>query len=565
MLLASKHWKDLIRFILLLLVAGCSPVSFAANPGYVSESGQFLTPVSLVSAPVQQSATPCTGGFVSQTLDHITTPSTPEIHQFESNGTGVAINDLNRDGLLDIVLANLKGPSSIFWNQGGFVFEKQALQDMGARAVNIVDVDGDGWQDIIFTHITVGPSYWHNTASLDAAGKAIFKHSYLPHVTHFAHSMAWADLNGDNTLDLVTGSYDAELNQIPGGAFLFTDGAGVYLYTQEAGDFRSARLAKNSQALAIALLDINQDGQTDILVGNDFDTPDQAWVNSQSGWQNAVPFARTSQHTMSYDWGDIDNNGSYEFFATDMNPYQVDLDQLAQWVPMMREMPHRLSNTDVQRPQNVLQVLGGDRRYQDEAGTRGVLASGWSWSGKFGDLNNDGFLDLYVVNGMIDVELFSYLPGGELVEANQAFVNLKNGSFAPAPAWELDDQASGRGMGLADLNNDGRLDVVVNNLRSPALIFQNQICEGASLQVELNWPDSNNTAAIGAQLRLYTSAGVLQRDVRSGSGYLSGDPARIHFGFPTDAALSRLEILWPDGQVTQVDNLAANNLVKIQR
>lgn len=552
-------------FLVLAIVMGCAPIAPILAQHFTPPNGVLLTPASIITTGLQSSTRSCTGGFVSHTLDHITTPSTTKVHQFESNGTGVAINDLNNDGWLDLVFANFKGPSSIFWNRGDFEFEKQELQESNARAVNIVDVDGDGWQDIIFTHINVGPSYWHNTAFLDASGRSSFEHSYLPGVTNLSHSMAWGDLNHDNTLDLVTGSYDAELNQQPGGAFLFSGGAGVYYYQQVSDKFTTKRLAKESQALAIALFDVNMDGQTDILVGNDFDFPDQAWVSTASGWQSASPFARTSQHTMSYDWGDIDNNGNYEFFATDMNPYQVDINGLAQWIPMMRKMPHRLSNTDVQRPQNVLQILSGNGKFQDEAGTRGVIASGWSWSGKFGDLNNDGYLDLYTVNGMIDTELFNYLPSGELVEANQAFVNQKDGTFAPAPEWKLDSQASGRGMSIADLNNDGRLDIVVNNLHSPAILFENQVCEGASFQVDLNWPDSKNTRALGAQLLLHTSAGTMIRDVRSGSGYLSGDAARIHFGFPEDADLSMLEIRWPDGQVTRIDKLTANSLITIER
>lgn len=561
----SRQRSNLLCLLVLAITLGCSSTSSVSHSNFIPRIGTPLAPASVTTLPVQTSPLDCTNGFISHTLDHITTPSSTEVHQFESNGAGVAINDLNNDGWLDIVLANLKGPSSIFWNRGNFQFDKQELLEQYTRAVNIVDVDGDGWQDITFTHIYTGPSYWHNTASLNASGWSSFEHSSLRGVTELAHSLAWGDLNHDNTLDLITGSYDAELEQQPGGAFLFSDGAGVYYYPQESDKFTAIRLSKESQALAIALFDVNLDGKTDILVGNDFDAPDQIWVSTESGWQNASPFARTSQHTMSYDWGDIDNNGNFEFFAPDMNPYQVDIDELAQWIPMMREMPHHLSNTDVQRVQNVLQVLDSNGHFQDQAAMRGVIASGFSWSGKFGDLNNDGYLDLYIVNGMIDMEIFDYLPGAELVEANQAFVNLQGGNFAPAPDWKLDSLASGRGMSIADLNNDGQLDIVVNNLGSPSVLFENQICEGASLHVDLHWPNSKNTRAIGAQLLLHTNSGTLTRDIRSGSGYLSGDAARIHFGFAKNTTLDWLEIRWPDGQVTRIDKLTANSFITIER
>jgi hypothetical protein len=215
--------------------------------------------------------------------------------------------------------------------------------------------------------------------------------------------------------------------------------------------------------------------------------------------------------------------------------------------------------------ENVLQVRDNQGRFTNEAIPRGLVATGWSWSAKFGDLDSDGFLDFYVVNGMIAYELFHYLPGDELIEQNQALRNLGDGTFAPAAEWNLGSTASGRGMSMADLDNDGDLDIVVNNLRSPAQLFENQLCGGSSLEIELSWPGSGNTRGLGAQLVLLTSAGSYTRDVRAGSGYLSGDPARVHFGFPAEAVLQRLDIRWPDGSVSQVDNLAPQTLLTIQR
>jgi hypothetical protein len=194
-----------------------------------------------------------------------------------------------------------------------------------------------------------------------------------------------------------------------------------------------------------------------------------------------------------------------------------------------------------------------------------VDATGWSWSGKFGDLDNDGFLDLYVVNGMIAANLFGHLPGGELVEANQAFRNQGDGSFRPAPEWDLASTASGRGMVMADLDNDGDLDIVVNNLRSPAQLFENRLCTGAALEVDLAWPSAANTQAIGAQLELYTDRGVLRRDVRVASGYLSGDPARVHLGFPNGTGLRALVIRYPDGAMARIDAPTPQTLLKVTR
>ena len=214
---------------------------------------------------------------------------------------------------------------------------------------------------------------------------------------------------------------------------------------------------------------------------------------------------------------------------------------------------------------NVLQVRTDNGKWRNQAARRSVEATGWSWAGKFGDLDQDGFLDLYVVNGMIAFNLFGHLPNGELVEENLAFHNVGDGTFAPAPTWDLGSKASGRGMMMADLDNDGDLDIVVNNMRTQAQLFENRLCGGSSLQVDLQWENEPNSHAIGAQLTLHTSQGSYQRDVRAASGYLSGDPARVHFGFPSDADLLDLKIVWPDGTVSQIEQPTANTRLTVTR
>ena len=209
----------------------------------------------------------------------------------------------------------------------------------------------------------------------------------------------------------------------------------------------------------------------------------------------------------------------------------------------------------------------GAEPFVDTAETVGVDATGWSWSAQFGDLDNDGYLDLYVVNGMIAAEIFSHLPGDELVEENQALRNTGDGRFVPAPEWGLNATQSGRGMSFGDLDNDGDLDVVVNNLAAPSLLFENRLCGGAALEVELRREGVANSRAVGAVLRLHTATGTLLREMRASSGYLSSDPARVHFGLGAAVAgdLDHLEVVWPDGAVSRVAVPEPGVLLRVTR
>ncbi len=552
--------------ILLLFVIGLTLVWYYTNAPAASPLGvQPARP----SAPVAVTATPlvansaCSGHFVAHKLPFATGVRLREITTYISNGAGLAVNDLDGDRDLDLVFASVDGQGTILWNQGGFVFESELLDDRFARAAATVDVDGDGALDIVFTHRGLeGISYWRNQGG---GATPAFVRETLPGVDHYAYAMAWGDVNDDGRLDLVTGSYAAELKQHGVAEPAQDERAGVVLYLRDGDGFVPHVLDRNAETLSLALVDVTGDGQPEIWTANDFALDDKVWQRTDDGWQPVSLFDQTSYSTMSTEWGDIANAGNLALFSTDMNPYDISPHTLAAWLPTISKLTPHSRADDVQFMSNALLVSDRRGRWRNQATARGVDATGWSWAARFGDLDQDGHLDLYIVNGMIAADLFGHLDNQELVETNQAFRNRGAGSFDPAPQWQLGSTASGRGMVMADMDGDGDLDIVVNNLRGSAELFENQLCEGNGLLVDLQWPQAENTHAVGAQAFLYTDKGIFQRDVRASGGYLSGDAARLHFGVPDDARLERLVVVWPDGKESTVEKPEISTLLTVMR
>ena len=503
----------------------------------------------------------CSGAFVPHELAHVTLGRGVITAMSDGTGSGVLVEDMDDDGLIDIVLPNLAGETSILWNEGGLVFDRQPLISGRFRQALAADVDADGDRDLVLT-TGIGPPVV--LSAVDGAPRHYQRRELR--TAAIAYSAAVGDLAGDGTLRLATGSYNAELTQNRDPRVLTGNGVGAAVHRLEAGQGSaspvvSELLTDQAQALVTLVVDLDDDGRQDVMVGNDLGTPDMVWLGAGGGrLVEAVPFDTTTLSTMSIDVVDFDNDGDSDVIATDMAPMAGE-----DPTPWERVMPdvEAARVDDVQDPFNKLQVRDGDG-YDDRAVDLGFAATGWSWSGVAGDLDNDGLLDLYVVNGMQAVAVFPDLPDGALVEANQAFRNTGD-DLVPAPQWGLGDTAGGRGMAQADLDADGDLDVVVNNLGSPAKLFENDLCGGAALVVDPVWLGVQNRDALGVTIEVTAGDRVLRRQLASARGYLSSPPTEAHFGLGDHDRPVDVTITWPDGATTDLAEVEVGRRLTVER
>ncbi|HTW47806.1 MAG TPA: CRTAC1 family protein [Acidobacteriaceae bacterium] len=510
-----------------------------------------------------------------------------------SMGASVSIVDFDRDGWPDIYVTNSRigSRNHLYRNNHDGTFSDVAEQ-MGVADVNQPgtgvsmgavwgDYDNDGYEDLFL--IKWGkPELFHNDHGKGFTN--VTATAGLPKWMN-ANTATWLDYDDDGKLDLFVGGYYPEnvdlwhlqnTRMMPNSFEYANNGGRKYLFHNLGnGHFEdvSAKAGINSRrwALACAAADLQGTGYPDLFVANDYGVS-ELYLNDhghfhEAGEQTGVGFAPKSG--MNAAFGDIFNQGKYAIYVSNISEEGVLIQGNNLWVP-------------------------GDGRtlhYENLARDLGVELGGWSFGAQFGDLNNDGMLDLYLENGYISLSRtrsywydFSKVAGGNSsiisdaahwpafdgrslsgYQQKKVWINDGAGKFIDvAQAVGVTDRYDGRAVALADLWNTGALDAVVANQGGPLLIYKNVVVPGNDwIEFDLEGTKSNRSA-IGAQVTLYWNGEEQVQSVMGGSGFASENDRRLHFGLGRNPRIEKVVIHWPSGTVQTLENLAPNQLVHVK-
>ncbi|KEO74361.1 alpha integrin [Anditalea andensis] len=530
------------------------------------------------------------------------------------NGGGVAVGDFNNDGLPDLFFTGNQVSNKLYLNEGNLQF-KDISSMAGVEAVGkwctgiaVVDINGDGLLDIYVTATMKKDSLGRANMlfvnqGLDEQGNPIFTEQAAQYgIADMGYSMSatFFDYNNDGLLDLYVLN-NVQSNTVPG-TFRekITDGSSVnqdQLYRNNGnGTFtnvgKEAGITIEGFGLGLAIADFNNDGWPDIYVCNDYLANDLLYINNQDGtFTNEIKdrMRHQSLFSMGVDASDFNNDGLLDVITLDMlaetnqrkkttiskNLYQTFIN-------------NELFGFEYQHVRNMLQLNNGEGIPFSEIGfMAGVYQTDWSWSPLFVDLDNNGYRDLLITNGFPrditdkdfanyrkDVgnvagvpHLLSIIPVVKI--PNYGFKNNGDLTFSDlSKEWGLDIASFSNGAVFVDLDNDGDMDYVVNNINDEAFVFENTTntqkeIKGNYLRVELKGPASN-PLGIGAKLTInYGDKQMQYHEQYLTRGYLSSVDPIVHFGLGVQDHVQSLHIVWQDGTEQIIPDISSNQLLQI--
>ncbi len=532
------------------------------------------------------------------------------------NGGGVAILDVNNDGLQDIFFTSSQESNRLYLNKGGLNFQDitqtAKISGLGGftTGVSAADVNNDGLLDIYVCRSGLNPSEERRNLLFINNGDLTFsekgKEYGLADISASNHANFFDyDLDGD--LDVYVINHPvifSEVNkisvqQLPSGYKRNTEPRDEYesdkLFRNNGdGTFTdvSLRAGINNRAwsLSVTVSDFNNDGYPDIFVGNDYIEPDWLYINNKNGTFSIKTddyFRHMSNHTMGVDIADINNDGNVDLVALDMIA-EGNKRQKALMTTMVLERYQSLLRFGYghQIMRNVLQVNNGNGTFSEIGTLAGISNTDWSWACLLADYDNDTRKDLYITNGYRrDVTNLDYLNytvdsinrlGGlgnfkdiedylQIVPTeklqnymfhNQGNLNLKKVNTE----WGFVDKSYSNGAAYADLDNDGDLEIIVNNIHEEAFIYKNRSKEqGSSNHLQIKLVGSNNNKfGVGTKVTIHTGEIIQFQELNPIRGFFSSVEPIFHFGLGKHESIDRIEIIWPDGKSQILENISAN-------
>ncbi|MBB6325987.1 hypothetical protein FHS59_001615 [Algoriphagus iocasae] len=533
------------------------------------------------------------------------------------NGAGVALGDINQDGLIDIYFAGNQTSNKLYLNQGNLKF-KDITQSAGLESINVwstgvsmADVNGDGLTDIFVCKSgPPGGAKRHNELFINNGDLTFSEKS-----TQFgladeglSQHAVFFDFDKDGDLDLYllsnstrsVGIYDLregqrEIRDETGGNRLYrNDGEKFTDVSVEAGIYGSAI----GYGLGVTVADLNADGWPDMYVSNDFFERDYLYLNNQDGtFREQLPdlVSEISMGSMGADIADLDNDARPDIFVTEMLPAELSRVKtktpLEDWDKYQANIKsgyhHQFTRNTLQR--NLGFQPGSNQPIFSEVSRQtGMEATDWSWGALIFDADNDGLKDVFVANGIVkDLTDFDFVDfyvnnQGNIDEykkdsvlltkmidefpsnpqQNYWFKNLGNWKFKNlADSIGMQENTFSTGSAYGDLDNDGDLDLVVNNLNDRAFIYKNTSTD----QSNSNYLTLDLGQEFGSQVTCYVGDQMLYQEFQPVKGYMSSVDPRIHFGLGNASNVDSIKILWPNGSVQKLKNIAVNQILEVKK
>ncbi len=539
-------------------------------------------------------------------------------NEYIYNGAGVGIADLNNDGLQDIIFAGNQVSPRVYLNTGNFKFKDITsdftglTNDQWYGSVLVVDINNDGWTDVYFTSTTSEDMekrknrLWVNNGAKDGTDPTFTEmaEKYGIADTGFSTNAAFFDYDRDGHLDLYILNNTVTQRMLSNYHQKLVDGSAPNsdrLYHNNGNSTFTdvtikAGILYEGYGLGLAIGDVNKDGYPDIYISNDFLSNDLLYINQRDGtFKNEISkyISYQSKSSKGDDMADINNDGNLDIITLDMLPENYyKKKQTINGFSYNFYINDEKYGYEHQYLRNMLQMHNGFLNsemlpYSEEGQIMGVYQTDWSWSPLFADYDNDGDKDLIVTNGFpsditdkdwtrlkvkaagfyaSDLTLIEMAPVVKI--PNIAFENTGDTGFIKKDDWLPKIPSFSNGASFVDLDNDGDLDYVINNINDKAFILRNNTVEkfkGRSNFIEIRLiGKSGNTMAIGAKVELWSNGKFQYSELFLSRGYASSVDPIVHFGLSKDIIIDSIRVTWPaSGNITVLKNVAVNEIIEI--